>query len=102
VAKDEAAIAHAVTDFLTDDLLAEAAPDKNPRAKKVTVEEVLDRAAARIAGKFAQQPAVEAAIRRAIGNTYRALSLYSAARPHLDCAWALYRDALGEEDLNSL
>ena len=45
---------------------------------------------------------VEAKIRRTIGRTYRALSNYSAARPHLERAWALYRNALGEEDLNSL
>ena len=62
-AKEEAAIAKAVNDFLQNDLLAEAAPDKNARNKKVTVEEVLGRAAARIAGKFAQQPRIEAEIR---------------------------------------
>src|SRR5439155_19645180 len=38
-AKEEAAIARAVNDFLRNDLLAEAAPDKNARARKVTVEE---------------------------------------------------------------
>ncbi len=42
---------------------AQAAPDENARDKKVTVEEVLGRAAARIAGKFAEQPRVEAEIR---------------------------------------
>jgi eukaryotic-like serine/threonine-protein kinase len=101
-AKDEAAAAEAVVNFLQDDLLAQATPDKNARANKVTVEELLDRAAARIAGKFAQQPAVEARIRRTIGNTYRALSNHSAARPHLERAWELNRNALGEEDLKAL
>jgi tetratricopeptide (TPR) repeat protein len=101
-AKEEAAIAKAVNDFLLEDLLGQAEPDKNPRNKKVTVEELLDRAATRIAGKFAQQPAAEARIRRTIGNTYRALSNYSAARPHLERAWALCRSALGEESLDSL
>src|SRR5439155_23332733 len=37
-AKEEAAIAQAVKDFLVDDLLAEAAPAKNARDQKVTVE----------------------------------------------------------------
>jgi non-specific serine/threonine protein kinase/serine/threonine-protein kinase len=101
-AKDEAAAAEAVVKFLQDDLLAQAAPDENARYKQVTVEEVLGRAAARIGGKFAQHPAVEAKIRHTIGRTYRALSLYSAARPHLERAWELYRTNLGEEDLNSL
>jgi tetratricopeptide (TPR) repeat protein len=101
-AKDEAAAAEAVITFLQNDLLGQASPDENARDKKVTVEEVLGRAAARIAGKFAQHPAVEAKIRRTIGNTYRALSLYTAARPHLERAWELYRTNLGEEDLDSL
>ena len=96
-AKEEAAVATAVRDFLTDDLLAEAAPDKNARDKKVTVEEVLGRAAARIDGKFAQQPRVEAEIRLTIGDTYEALGDYTAAQPHLERAWEIGRTLLGDE-----
>ena len=70
-AKEEAAIAEAVIDFLQNDLLAQATPDKNARTKKVTVEEVLGRAAARIEGKFAQQPRIEAEIRQTIGQAYQ-------------------------------
>ena len=70
-ADEEAAIAKASNDFLQNDLLAEAAPERNPRNAKVTVEELLGRAAARIAGKFGNQPRVEAAvIRLTIGDTY--------------------------------
>jgi serine/threonine protein kinase/tetratricopeptide (TPR) repeat protein len=101
-AKDEAAAAEAVVSFLQDDLLAQADPVKNPRDRRVTVEEVLGRAAARIGDRFARQPSVEARIRWTIGRTYRALSDYSAARPHLERAWELCRDALGEDDLNAL
>jgi eukaryotic-like serine/threonine-protein kinase len=101
-AKEEAAVARAVSDFIQNDLLAEASPDNNVRAKKVTVAELLNRAAVRIAGKFAQQPRIEAEIRRTIGNTYRALNNDSAARQQLERAWATCRNALGEEDLNSL
>ena len=100
-AKEEAAVAEAVVNFLQNDLLAQADPEQNARNKKVTVEELLGRAAARIEGKFAQQPLVEAKIRQTIGNTYRALSNYAAARPHLERAWALCRGALGEEDLDA-
>jgi eukaryotic-like serine/threonine-protein kinase len=96
-AKEEAAVAKAVTDFLQNDLLAEAAPAKNPRNKKVTVEEVLGRAAARIAGKFDQQPRIEAAIRQTIGDTYRELGNYPAAQPHLERALEVWRRVLGEE-----
>jgi eukaryotic-like serine/threonine-protein kinase len=101
-AKEEAASAEAVVNFLQIDLLAQADPEQNARNKKVTVEELLGRAAARIEGKFARQPLVEAKIRQTIGNTYRSLSNPSAARPHLERAWALCRGAVGEEDLNTL
>src|SRR5262249_17830086 len=77
-ADGEAAIARAVNDFLRNDLLAEAAPDKNARNKKVTVEEVLRRAAARVADKFDQQPRIEAAIRQTIGDAYLKLAGFAA------------------------
>jgi serine/threonine protein kinase/tetratricopeptide (TPR) repeat protein len=101
-AKQEAAIARAVTGFLQNDLLAQAAPDKNARDKKVTVEELLGRAAARIPGKFAQQPRVEAEIRQTIGEAYKALGDLPAAQPHLECAWDLGRRVLGEEHPRTL
>ena len=96
-ANEEAAIALAVNDFLQNDLLAEAAPDRNARGKKVTVEELLGRAAARIAGKFEKQPRIEAAIRQTIGDTYRRLGDYPAALPHLERAADLRRLVLGED-----
>jgi eukaryotic-like serine/threonine-protein kinase len=43
-AEKQAAIARAVNDFLQNDLLAEASPEKNGRNKEVTVEELLERA----------------------------------------------------------
>lgn len=101
-AEDEAAIAKAVVDFLQNDLLAQASPEWNPRDRKVTVEEVLRRAAARIGGKFAGQPQTEAAIRLAIGETYYLLGDYAAAQPHLERAWELRRQVLGEEHPDTL
>src|SRR5205823_270248 len=89
-------------DFLRNDLLAEAAPAKNARNKKVTVEEVLGRAALRVAGKFAQQPRIEAAIRQTIGGTYFALGDYPAAQFHLERALEVRRDVLGEEHPDTL
>ena len=73
VAKTEAAIAQAVNDFLNHDLLEQADPTdvpydryKEPRAdlKLLTV---LDRAAEKLEGRFADQPLVEAALRHTIG-----------------------------------
>ena len=51
-ADKQAAIARTVNDFLQNDLLAEASPEKNARAEKVTVEELVKRAGAKISGKF--------------------------------------------------
>jgi eukaryotic-like serine/threonine-protein kinase len=102
VATEEAAIAQAVNEFLLNDLLGEAAPEKNARDTQVTVEELLGRAAARIEGKFADQPRVEAAIRKTIGHTYLSLGNYPAAQPHLERALELRRAVLGEEDRSTL
>src|SRR4029079_14416910 len=79
-AKEQAAVAEAVNDFLQNDLLAEAGPEENARNTKVTVEELLDRAAARITGKFNEQPRVEMGIRLTIGEAYRALGKLPSAQ----------------------
>jgi eukaryotic-like serine/threonine-protein kinase len=101
-ADEEATIAKAVNDFLRNDLLAEAAPDRNPRASKVTVEEILGKSAARIGGKFERQPLVEAAIRMTIGETYGALGQFAIAQSHLETALQLRSRALGDDHPDTL
>ena len=99
--------ATAVDDFLRNDLLAQASasvqarPDTNPDAN-LKVRTALDRAAARIQGKFKQQPLVEAAIRQTIGNTYRDLGLYPEAQRQLERAVELRRRTLGEDHPDTL
>jgi hypothetical protein len=61
------------------------------------VRTALDRAAARIAGKFERQPEVEAAIRDTIGQTYMDLGLYPEARKQLERALDLHRRCWGRE-----
>ena len=92
-----AADTQAVNDFLRNDLLGEAAPEKNPREMRLTFKEYLDRAAAKLEGRFDKQPAIEASIRQAIGNTYWKLGEDSDAQPHLERALELSRAALGED-----
>jgi tetratricopeptide (TPR) repeat protein len=87
---------------LTDDLLAEADPQRNPRDKDVTLVEVLDRAAGKVDGAFPGQPGVEASVRTTIGVTYNRLGLAARAEPHLRKALDLYRGLWGEEDADSL
>ncbi|HKS97008.1 MAG TPA: protein kinase, partial [Terriglobia bacterium] len=90
-ANHEAAAAQAVNDFLQNDLLAQAsaANQSGPSAKPdpdMKVRTALDRAAARIGGKFRGQPEVVAAIRDTIGQTYADLGLYPEARTQLERA----------------
>ena len=99
--------AQAVNDFLQNDLLAQASSDKQaaPNQKPdpdLKVRTALDRAAARLEGKFAKQPLIEASVRQTIGSTYEDLGLYNEARRQFQRALDLYRRALGEEDPKTL
>jgi eukaryotic-like serine/threonine-protein kinase len=106
-ADDEAATAKAVSDFLQGDLLAQASANTQagPNTKPdpdLKVHTALDRAAARIAGKFEKQPLVEAAIRQTIGSTYRDLGLYPEAQAQLEAARSLRARVQGEEHADTL
>jgi hypothetical protein len=100
----EAAVAQAVNDFLQNDLLAQAsaARQSGKPDRDLKVRTALDRAAARVAEKFNQQPEVEAAIRDTIGQTYIDLGLYPEAKTQLEQALALHRRALGRENPKTL
>jgi len=106
-ANSEAAVAKATSDFLENDLLAQAdaARQSGPTTKPdpdLKVRTVLDRAAARIAGKFDKQPEVEASIRNTIGRTYTSLGVYPEARKQLERALDLRRKVLGGENPQTL
>ena len=63
----------------------------------------LDRAAAaRVAGRFDRQPAVQAGIQNTIGKTYLSLGLYPEGRKHLELALDLERQVLGAENPKTL
>jgi len=106
-AKQESAIAQAVSDFLQNDLLAQASANNQsgPTTKPdpdLKVRTALDRAAERIEGKFANQPEVESAIRDTIGQTYNSLGVFTEARKQLELALALRRKALGPNNPETL
>src|SRR5262249_15810594 len=76
IATTESATAKAIADFLEHDLLAQASAAAQARPgitpdPDLKVRTVLDRAAARLAGKFDKQPLVESSIRRTIGKAYK-------------------------------
>ncbi len=100
-------MAQAVNDFLQNDLLAQASTDNQsgPSAKAdpdLKVRTALDRAAARITGKFEQQPEVEAAIRDTIGQTYMDLGLYPEARTAIRAGAGLAPPGAGAENPKTL
>jgi tetratricopeptide (TPR) repeat protein len=103
-AQKEAATARAVTHFLTDDLLAEAAPENNPVGNKLTVRELLDRAARKMDTRFGlfEEPEVEATVRFTLGETYRQLGEYAQAEKHLGRSFALRKEVLGLTDPQTL
>lgn len=99
-ADTEAATAVAVRAFLENDLLAQAGPNAQVAGNlaadpDLKVRTALDRAAARIGGRFAAQPLVEAAIRQIIGVTYKDMGLYGEAEQQLTQALALRQRVLG-------
>jgi serine/threonine protein kinase/tetratricopeptide (TPR) repeat protein len=99
-----AAEAHALNDFLTQDLLGQADPDRNAPHKKVTVEELLRRAEQRIDRnpRFAGQPAVAATLHITVAQTYTKLGLLPEAERHFRLALAGRREALGPNQPETL
>ncbi len=96
--------AEAVNAFLTDDLLGQADPDANARDKRVTVEELLRKAAGKIEGnpKFAGRPEVEATLRLTLGQTLFKLSDIAEAEKHFRRAADLRHQTLGPDDPRTL
>jgi len=97
----ESMTARAISDFLQYDLIEQASPSAQARPhvkpdSDLKVRTVLDRAAARIAGRFDEQPLVEASIRQTAATTYMALGLYPQAHEQLERALDLRRRQLGE------
>jgi non-specific serine/threonine protein kinase/serine/threonine-protein kinase len=106
-ANREAAVEEAVSEFLQNDLLAQASADKqsashNKPDPDLKVRTVLDRAAAQIPGKFERQPEVESAIRDTIGQTYMDLGVYGESKIQLDRALSLERTQFGVDSPKTL
>jgi serine/threonine protein kinase len=106
-ANREAATSRAISDFLQNDLLAQASaasqarPDNKPDPD-LKVRTALDRAAARISGRFDEEPEIEAAIRDTIGQAYLDLGLYPDARTQFERALDLQRRVLGPKNPQTL
>jgi len=79
LARTEADKARAINEFLTKDLLTQAEPANNAAEDKVTLREVLDRAASKVGGRFTNQPEVGIELRKVIARTYHGLAAWAAA-----------------------
>ena len=97
----------AVNTFLQTDLLAQASTDNQARPDtrtdpNLTVRTALDRAAARIEGKFTAQPLVEASIRQTISSAYIGLGVYQEAQRQVERALDLRLRVLGDQNPQTL
>ncbi|MBI5426384.1 MAG: serine/threonine protein kinase [Opitutae bacterium] len=95
-ARTEAQTSRALADFLQNDLLAQAAPTEQPD-RDLKLRTVLDRAAARLESRFADQPLVKADVHNMIGHVYDSLGEYPQALPHIEQAWKIRVAQLGSD-----
>lgn len=89
-AQDQLLQSARVTEFLIDTFGSADPGVRSPRIPNAR--DILDRGAARIGTELADQPYVESALRRAMGESYRGLGLYEESEQHLLAALALRDD----------
>jgi serine/threonine protein kinase len=95
-ARQQAAIAQSINRFLIDKVLGQASPENNPAANRLTLLEVLDRAATDVSSSFRGQQQTEAAIRLTIGRAYHGLGEYVRSESHLRPAYQIALRETGE------
>jgi tetratricopeptide (TPR) repeat protein/tRNA A-37 threonylcarbamoyl transferase component Bud32 len=100
-AERQAKTSQAVSDFLREDLLASVDPYVT-QGREVTVRSFLDAASEKLEGRFEQEPLVEASIRHTLGNTYRNIGDFGPAEKHLERAYKIQREQLGQEHPDTL
>jgi serine/threonine protein kinase/tetratricopeptide (TPR) repeat protein len=98
-ARKSAGQAKAIADFFRDKVIAAARPpgQDGGLGRDVTLRDALDHAEASIAGRFPDEPEVEASIRDALGQSYIYLGEPEAALRQYERALELQRAALGPE-----
>jgi serine/threonine protein kinase/DNA-binding winged helix-turn-helix (wHTH) protein len=87
-ARNDAEIAAAVNQFLTQDLLGQANPLVSGRSD-VRVRDLLDAAAKNVGTRFSGRPVAEASVRASLGNAYLGLGQFTPAQAELESALRL-------------
>ncbi|MEM9388186.1 MAG: tetratricopeptide repeat protein [Pseudomonadota bacterium] len=103
IAARESRRATSVSDFVVE-MLATVSPDQ-AQGRDVTVRQVLDEAVTSLddpSNAVAEEPAVEAAIRATIGNTYRELAYYEEADAQLRKSLRLSESTFGARHEESI
>jgi non-specific serine/threonine protein kinase/serine/threonine-protein kinase len=100
-AQQEASTSKALNDFLLNDLLYQASPGNGADAD-VKVRDLLDRAATKVSDRFTNQPLQEAAIRYALGESYRWLGKLDSAELQLQRAVEIRTRELGPKHRETL
>ena len=100
-AERQAEIAREVNHFLTDDLLSAVDPTRTAN-RQITVREVVDEAARRIGHRFENAPQIGGSIEKTLGQLYARLAVFDQAQHHLQRAYDLCRQALGETARSTL
>jgi serine/threonine protein kinase/tetratricopeptide (TPR) repeat protein len=94
----ERAVAQAINDFWQHYLLGQIDVAERPGGLRT----LLDQAALKINGTFANKPLAEAAVRRTVGDAYRTLGRYEDARVQIATSVELRVAHLGPQHLDTL
>jgi serine/threonine protein kinase len=96
--------AKATLDFLTNDILAGATPERIPNklVRDEIVRGMIDPAAKRVVETFRSKPLVEAALRDTLATTYRAIGRNDLALPHAAEALRIRRRLQGDDHPETL
>jgi non-specific serine/threonine protein kinase/serine/threonine-protein kinase len=104
IAQDKQREAEAVVEFLTEDVLAAATPQRARDAalSDALVRVMLEPAAASVGKRFGDRPLLEAAVRDALASCYYALARFDLGLPHAQRALEQRRWLLGEDHPQTL
>ena len=91
--------AEKVTDFLVEIFRS---PDPERDGRTITVAETLGQAKMRVETEFPEDPPLQAKLLGAIGKTYSGLGLVQEALELTQKSYAMLRDALGPEHVDTL